>query len=484
MIQVYEQMLSLAPARYNPFNVLIENPPLENKPKFQGTIKGIEDFINEKIASIAGSTVSETTNALAALRNIQKHADERQMFDLSNGNFILERYIEHTPIPGSPAASAFTGFDEGKISLEKFAEILRDMGQGRIIDSFASVSLGLRITYVPALDPAGFADVGHLSEVQNDLATQAGGDNPVPISIIEKAYNLKEQFEVGPDIRGGAIQGRTFEQPQKPGDPPTAISVERRVATIPLFSSSVSIREDLTLAEFANKVYNAATPQAPSPYWLAKSENLQVGLRNQPEFRFLFEYCFPLDRMMFLVMLYNMTYFSVDKEVINLFTNTKQSLKTVFQTLLNSGDYSYEDPTMKSIGGNKGVMTLAQNNQEIPGIDLIAMAAKTPLLILKGIVELIDPNIGIAKKIHDGALQAGKDLPMPLCSIMGLPMNIIPFMPGPPITPLGFPYLIMDLVHMNMSPEEKQLRKDAMAEPNSGKPDLSLGSAECPTEEE
>ena len=140
---------------------------------------------------------------------------------------------------------------------------------------------------------------------------------------------------------------------------------------------------------------------------------------------------------------------------------------------------------MKKIGGNKGLSALADNNEEIPGMDLIGMIAKTPLLILKGLAEIADPNISIAKKIHDGALLADTDIPMIICSLMALPVNILtPVFGGigPPITPLGIAYLAADAGSSLMSPKEKELKKKAALD----KQGINLNNAKnisgCPDE--
>ena len=142
--------------------------------------------------------------------------------------------------------------------------------------------------------------------------------------------------------------------------------------------------------------------------------------------------------------------------------------------MLNVNDPTYENETMKKIGGNKGLAALADNNEEIPGIDLLSLAAKTPLLILKGMAETADPNISIAKKIHDAALLGDVDIPMLVASLMALPMNIIPFPVGigPPITPMGIAYLATDAAGALLSPKEKELRKKRIKEESAGKINL------------
>ena len=83
------------------------------------------------------------------------------------------------------------------------------------------------------------------------------------------------------------------------------------------------------------------------------------------------------------------------------------------------------------------------------GMDLVLkLAIKTPLLIFKAVVEMIDPNIKIAKWIIDLAKFIGICLPMPAVSLGLLPPTVFGFPPfgfgiGPLLTPLGFGYLAL-----------------------------------------
>ena len=83
------------------------------------------------------------------------------------------------------------------------------------------------------------------------------------------------------------------------------------------------------------------------------------------------------------------------------------------------------------------------------GMDLVLkLAVKTPLLIFKAVVEMIDPNIKIAKWIIDLAKFIGICLPMPVVSLGLLPPTVFGFPPfgfgiGPLLTPLGFGYLAL-----------------------------------------
>ena len=387
------------------------------------------------------------------IENISVSALSRESFDLGDGNIILERYISKTDKTNPSIA-----WDSGDISLERFRDILSAKTpeeKAQPLSNFfdGPISIGLRLTYVPP------------------PSTTSNPDAPDPTrppsasSIQYKAYNLiEEEITTATTFTTYSVNG-----PRQVTAPPR--SINRAIETIPLLDVTAVIPSSLlqiSVSQFIPQLTDLKV------FWQSYSQELTQKLIAKEEFQFLFDYCFPLKRMVFLLMTYSSTYFTFNKSVNNLFTNTKEQLKSTFYTMLNVNDPTYENETMKKIGGNKGLAALADNNEEIPGIDLLSLAAKTPLLILKGMAETADPNISIAKKIHDAALLGDVDIPMLVASLMALPMNIIPFPVGigPPITPMGIAYLATDAAGALLSPKEKELRKKRIKEESAGKINL------------
>ena len=205
--------------------------------------------------------------------------------------------------------------------------------------------------------------------------------------------------------------------------------------------------------------------------WNSKSLTLKNDLISSEDFKFLFHYCIPVDRMLTLLTIYNIVYLSSLPKVINLFNGTKIAIKSVFQALLNSGNYRYKDQYNDQMGGNIGLNTNALNNEntnpDIPGTSVAAMAARTPYLILKGLVELIDPNIHIARKIVDAAKTTGNNIPIIGASMGLLPVNVFPPPPigpgiGPPISPLGFVYLALNIDEIFDSAQGKDTKRESL----------------------
>jgi hypothetical protein len=98
--------------------------------------------------------------------------------------------------------------------------------------------------------------------------------------------------------------------------------------------------------------------------------------------------------------------------------------------------------------------------------NLAAIMAKTPLYILKGIVEMTDPNILISSKMVMAAELLGKEFPGGSlgAALSLLPITVFPPPPfgpgiGPPITPPGFIYLALDGIRTPYEKAKKNLSK-------------------------
>ena len=81
---------------------------------------------------------------------------------------------------------------------------------------------------------------------------------------------------------------------------------------------------------------------------------------------------------------------------------------------------------------------------------------QTPKLILKGIIEIISPNIALAKLISGLLKLIGVCIPMPVISFAMLPIDVflpppIGFGIGPPLTPLGMVYHVLGFGQIDLS---------------------------------
>lgn len=348
---------------------------------------------------------------------LSESTNKKITFNISNGNFILEYYVRTYTKDGASFPSSiqntrsnmnglytFHEFENFLDALKKDYSTIPDFaGQplmSRPDEFFSKINLGLRLTYIPPVDLSAGID----RDFERVYSLSAG--KIVQVSQLEKAFRQDETFVVD----GQEKIATTYPIP--------VVCVERSIDDL----SNIPNIEEL---------------------WRNKANELISDLKETAEVNVLFNFCLSPKRAISLLMIYCILYFENNESVKVLFNTTKNNLKSVFYSLLNAGSYQYQDPLNEL--GNVGLFNDVQNNPVPSGPNIASMAAgmalSTPIKILKGLIEISDPNLSIASKICDVAKTQGQNLPIQLVSLGLLPSNIIPLSPGPPISPLGFVYL-------------------------------------------
>ncbi len=169
-----------------------------------------------------------------------------------------------------------------------------------------------------------------------------------------------------------------------------------------------------------------------------------------------------------VVELYKILLTAEKPEISLIFIETKDIIKRNIETL-------DQDPSaFESQDKELDNLALEQQSEISTNPEYSAIAMKMSLmtvpLIIKGFAEQFDSNIKIASKIRQGASLAGFDIPPAAASLMALPMNLVPFAPGPPIGPLGLLYLATSF----LEPKERKKLADLKRGDNlnpAGNPD-------------
>jgi len=405
----------------------------------------------------------------------------RVNFSFDNGNFILERYVRVSykneedrfnrllnAVVATTDQQATLLSESRKIKRGQFGVLrLKDFEQvlktiilpetivngTKLEDIIESLHFGLRLVYVPPLNEEKL--FGTLSSVES-VSREILKDTESNKIKINNEVDLNKSFIVEESVQTTELvqSSLTFETHQK--------QRTREVYQFPIVC--VEIPEDINFL-----ARNTNVPGVITVLWNDKRTRLRESLLATEEYKFIFGYCIPVDRMFSLLSLYNITYLSNLEPVRNLFEGTKIAIKSVFSLLLNSGNYQYSDAYIEQMGGNAGLNTTSINNVDtdpkVPGVNVAAMALRTPILILKGLVELIDPNISRARKIVDIAKANGKNVPIHVASLGQLPMNV--FMPypmgigiGAPISPLGFIYLALNIDDIFSDAQGKEVKRN------------------------
>jgi len=136
------------------------------------------------------------------------------------------------------------------------------------------------------------------------------------------------------------------------------------------------------------------------------ASNLMSRLENTAEFKLLFDHIFPLKRYMSLAFIYagdGLTKFIPEPTAI--LEETKSALQIAMTGLTNSDSYEYQPDPLANLLENRQIRENAGTAGKEPDLtkQILEILYKTPLLILKGFVEVTDPAIIIAKAIIDAA---------------------------------------------------------------------------------
>tara|TARA_R110002110_G_scaffold56185_15_gene159985 strand:+ start:33 stop:6605 length:6573 start_codon:yes stop_codon:yes gene_type:complete len=137
------------------------------------------------------------------------------------------------------------------------------------------------------------------------------------------------------------------------------------------------------------------------------ASDLLTDLKDTPEFRLMFDHLFPMRKYMALSFMYAgeglSKFISDPSDILDL---TKDGIKSIWENLISSADYKHmpakvssmmEDYLMRSQGGTRG-------KEPDMTKQILEIIYKTPLLILKGFVEVTDPAVIIGKTIIDVAM--------------------------------------------------------------------------------
>ena len=257
---------------------------------------------------------------------------------------------------------------------------VREDDDFRLRDFFGNISIGTRISYVLPVNDSDFTSDGteELEILRDVQASQPNGDYIVES---DKAYFVKEVREDG---------------------------TQRNVKLIPLVCSEKTFDMNTKIADCINKttIHKVARDGGMyaqafgffANFYRVNSYEVANSLRNTPEYKMLFKYLFPIDRMLSITNIYSSTYLSSVKNLGGIFDNTKEKLKSLFFIIENTGN-----PYANCTASNKDFADAIGNGLPWKGMGamMLMIIAKTTLLIFKGFMEIADINIATSKKIID-----------------------------------------------------------------------------------
>ena len=142
--------------------------------------------------------------------------------------------------------------------------------------------------------------------------------------------------------------------------------------------------------------------------------DLLEELKDSAEFKLMFDYLFPQKRYMSAAFLYAGDTLSKWVKPDDILDYTKSVLISSLQAFENSNDYTYVPQEVKDSLSNQMIdmETGTRGKESNLTKQILEIIWKTPLLILKGFVEVTDPAIIIAKLIIDMANAAASAVVM------------------------------------------------------------------------
>ena len=234
-------------------------------------------------------------------------------------------------------------------------------------------------------------------------------------------------------------------------------TVERAITAIPISSIEVPINlpdADIKLTNLYSAAGLSIDPAPPNTindgsafkdfddlYTRRFMSKTFLLMKNSPGYSLAMKYCLSSDTLL----TYSTIYSNLLCELPDtFFDSTKFELKSLFEILMNGGDYAFEGPSEVEKGGNREQAARAAANKGTDGSSrkpsLVDMAIQTPKLIFKGLAEFMDPVIAPSALIVKKA-KAGEFFPGMMHEIEGdqsspwykLPIELKPYDLPPPI---------------------------------------------------
>ena len=282
----------------------------------------------------------------------------------AGGKFILEKYIRSSKDPSSVEAVGIVEVNNKINSLAEWERFVQQQteenSEMNIRDNFDGLwKYGMRLTYIPYLEPDNVPDFS--SKVD-----------------LDKADIFKSYYE---ELQNGNV-----------------------ITPIPITTVEIPIQEFEKIEDSLGRV---------SSLYGAKYEDILLSLMvDNQYFKLIFDHCLSAKENAALLTIYTtMTLNSMEMD--RLFVETKGRLKSLLIDILESTN-ALKKPDSRFETDASTELQNAQRSagQENPGMGLkvLKIILNTPIWIMKGVAEMMDPNVFMTSKIQ-AAGKAGYLIP-------------------------------------------------------------------------
>ena len=311
--------------------------------------------------------------------------------DTTKGRFVLERYIrvprasqiDIRRMQSSPFLRdvvSLNNLDELLVSIEKEPTL----SSWKVSDVFgAGWKAGMRLVYVSADFGGEVTDISSNNPFYKKM--NLGGPKDLDSDIVDKEksfYFTEKMMNVAP---------------LDPFDPTnTTEDKYKQLNSVVIASSEIEMSGLGTLKEVAGTIKDT--------FERNYQQILTEELVKDKDYRLLMKHSLFVERLTSLMVIHSS--FAVNSEEMKfLFEGTKLEMRKLFETLNNLGNYMFRS----DLGATKNATEYQTQFNRIghpagpSGPDALYMAAITPILIFRGIAELLDPNVAISQKIITAA---------------------------------------------------------------------------------
>ena len=260
---------------------------------------------------------------------------------------------------------------QGVHEMEVFSK-LKELLDSNLYELFSEISVGIRVNYAIGPEDESAAATEYRQVIDQTMDKIATTKNGIPSGGVI-SYRNKEQVDDG----------------------------TRFIYIVPLASSEKTIQKAIGIE---SNLYQSSFEL--SKIFTNETDTLRHALRRKDEFAALMRYLFPINRFASLSTLYSMIATKATLPSKDMFTTTKYLIKRGYDLHSAGDDKAYQDPWIQLSGGNTANQGFDDFN---PFREMILkLIIEAPILILKGLTEIVDPNIQITKKIYEGVNTAAR----------------------------------------------------------------------------
>jgi len=280
---------------------------------------------------------------------------------------------------------------------------------------FKKVSFGMRMVYTAAADEIA-------SNLHNDWLRGPSTDTEHEASLKDlKTLHTRRMYFTTPGEEGGFKFYQVNEQELqipiveikkeiKSHEGMKTISIGSGdafpIEEMGYYSSKTSVSDVADLLTSVNKK-NYARSLISNPhqfFYKNVAQDLLREIKNSAEFKLMFEYLFPMRRYMAMATITASDGLSrFIPEPTTILEKTKASLQTIIDNINNSTDYKQMPDAVANMMADFALRSEAGTTGKESDMtkEILKILYRTPLLILKGFVEITDPAIMTAKRIID-----------------------------------------------------------------------------------